>query len=154
MKELLGLMHVGEEEVPNVKHMRIGEAEVSLSQPITVVVPPEEEEVPVPQGPAVMVPLGEEVPPEEEEVPAPCRGPTTGLCCHGPARGRSPTCPPIAVPLEEEEVPAPPVMVLPKGRGCHVLVPPLVSSSPFFFSQNHRRFFSPFFSHKRGRFVG
>jgi hypothetical protein len=37
-----------EEEVPKVKHMRVVEEEVSLSQPKTVVVPPEEEEVPVP----------------------------------------------------------------------------------------------------------
>jgi hypothetical protein len=43
-------MHVmyNEEEVPKVKHMRVVEEEVSLSQPKTVVVPPEEEEVPVP----------------------------------------------------------------------------------------------------------
>jgi hypothetical protein len=65
MKELFGVTHVGEEEVPNVKHMRVGEAEVSLSQPITVVVPPEEEEVPVPQGPAIAVHS------EEEDIPVP-----------------------------------------------------------------------------------
>jgi hypothetical protein len=47
MKELFGVMNVGEEEVPNVKHMRIGEEEVSLSQPIAAVVLSEEEEVPV-----------------------------------------------------------------------------------------------------------
>jgi hypothetical protein len=71
MKELFGVMHVGEEEVPNVKHMRIREEEVSSSLPVTVMVPPEEEEVPVSQGPANVVPPREEVPPEEEEVPAP-----------------------------------------------------------------------------------
>jgi hypothetical protein len=37
-----------EEEVPNVKSMRVVEGEVSLSQPETDAVPPEEEEVPVP----------------------------------------------------------------------------------------------------------
>jgi hypothetical protein len=47
MKELFGIAHIVEEKVPNVKRMRIGEEEVSLSQPITVAVPPEEEEVPV-----------------------------------------------------------------------------------------------------------
>jgi hypothetical protein len=52
MKELCGIMHVGEEEV-------------SLLQPITDAVPPEEEEVPVPQGLAITVPL------VEEEIPVP-----------------------------------------------------------------------------------
>jgi hypothetical protein len=61
-----------------VKRMCVVEEEVSLSQPKTTAVLPEEEEVPVPQGPVVVVPPGEEVPLEEEEVPAP---------------------PPIAVPL-------------------------------------------------------
>jgi hypothetical protein len=45
-----------EEEVPNVKRMCVVEDDVSRSQPKTVVVPPEEEEVPVPQGPSVAVP--------------------------------------------------------------------------------------------------
>jgi hypothetical protein len=45
MKELFGITHIGEEEVPNVKRMRVGEEEVSPSRPVTVVVPPEEEEV-------------------------------------------------------------------------------------------------------------
>jgi hypothetical protein len=31
MIELFGIMHIGEEEVPNVKRMRIGEEDVSLS---------------------------------------------------------------------------------------------------------------------------
>jgi hypothetical protein len=42
MKELFGIPHVREQEVPNVKRMRIREEEVSLSQPITIVVPPKE----------------------------------------------------------------------------------------------------------------
>jgi hypothetical protein len=45
MKELFGITHIGEEEVPNVKRMRVGEEEVSPSRPVTVVVPPKEEEV-------------------------------------------------------------------------------------------------------------
>jgi hypothetical protein len=61
MKELFGVTHVGEEEVPNTKRMRVGEEEVSLSQSITTAVPPKEEEVPVSQSPAIVVP------PEEEE---------------------------------------------------------------------------------------
>jgi hypothetical protein len=48
MKEQFGVAHIGEEEVPNMKSMHVGEEEVSLSQPTTVVVPPEKEEVPVP----------------------------------------------------------------------------------------------------------
>jgi hypothetical protein len=60
VKELFGVMHIGEEEVlnakgmhvgkekvPNANRMRVGEEEASLSQPITTAVPPEEEEVPV-----------------------------------------------------------------------------------------------------------
>jgi hypothetical protein len=31
MKELFGIRHVGEKVVPNMKHMHIGEEEVSLS---------------------------------------------------------------------------------------------------------------------------
>jgi hypothetical protein len=55
------------------------------------------------------------------------------------------------LPPEEEVPPGPPVTVPSNGRGCLVafddngLVPPLVSSSPFFFSQKHRIFFSLFF---------
>jgi hypothetical protein len=54
----------------------------------------------------------------------------------------------------EEEVPVPhgpSIVVSPKGRECLATVddngpvPPLVSSSPFFFSQERKRFFSPFF---------
>jgi hypothetical protein len=52
MKELFGIAHnrEDEEEVPNVKRMHVGEEVVSLSQPITAVVPLVEEEVLVPQG--------------------------------------------------------------------------------------------------------
>jgi hypothetical protein len=72
MKELFGIAHVSdnEEEVPNTKHMRVVEEEVSLSQPKTVAPPPEEEEVTAPKGPSVAVPPEEEVPSEEEEFPA------------------------------------------------------------------------------------
>jgi hypothetical protein len=31
MKELFGIVHIGEEEVPNVKRMCIGEEDISLS---------------------------------------------------------------------------------------------------------------------------
>jgi hypothetical protein len=84
MKELFGIAHIrdDEEEVPNVKRMRIVEGEVSLSQPVTVAVLPEEEEVSVLQGPSVA--------PKEEEFPAPAVTVSQG--------------PPVAVPLEEEEV--------------------------------------------------
>jgi hypothetical protein len=117
-------MHImyDEEEVPNAKHMRVVEEQVSLSQPKTAAVPPEEEDVPVPQGSSVAVPREGEVPLEEEEFSAPIVVVPQG--------------PPITVPPEEEEVLATPlVMVPPKGRGCLVLVPAMVSSSPFFFSQ-------------------
>jgi hypothetical protein len=64
MKELFHIVHVrhDEEEVPNMKHIHVGEEEVSLSQPITAAVPPEEEDVPVPQG-------LHRLPPEELDVP-------------------------------------------------------------------------------------
>jgi hypothetical protein len=62
MKELFGITHAEEEEVPNVKRMHDGGEEVTLSQPVTVAVPLEEEEVLVPQGPAVVVLLEEEIP--------------------------------------------------------------------------------------------
>jgi hypothetical protein len=51
-----------EEEVPNAKRMHVIEEEVSLLQPKSAVVPLEEEEVPVPQGPFVLVLPEEEVP--------------------------------------------------------------------------------------------
>jgi hypothetical protein len=59
-----------EEEVPNTKRMHVVEEEVLLSQPETTAVSPKEEEVPVPQGPVVMVLPEEEVPLEEVEIPA------------------------------------------------------------------------------------
>jgi hypothetical protein len=68
MKELFGIAHVGEEEVPKVKRKHVGE-EVSLSQPVTAMVPPKEEVDPIPQGPTVTVLL------EEEEVLVPLQGP-------------------------------------------------------------------------------
>jgi hypothetical protein len=59
MKELFGVMHIGEVEVPNAKRIRVQEEEVSLSQPVTAIVPPEEEEVPVPlEEDEVLVPQG------------------------------------------------------------------------------------------------
>jgi hypothetical protein len=141
MKELFGITHIGEEEVPNVKVMRIGEDEVSLSQPVTDAVPPEEEEVLVPQGPTLVVLSEEEgvlapprvvVPPQGPAVAVPLKEEVSqGPPCRGPTRGRG--------------GPSPPVVVPPEGRGCLVSVPPLVSSLPFFFSHNRRRFFSPFF---------
>jgi hypothetical protein len=50
MKELFGITHVrdDEEEVSNTMCMHVGEEEVSLLQPITATVPPEEEDVIVP----------------------------------------------------------------------------------------------------------
>jgi hypothetical protein len=116
MKELFGIAHFrdDEDEVPNMKCMRVVE-DVLLSQPVTtavppglhrfqleeeflsgppITVPPEEEEVLVPQGPSIMVPLEKDVPPEEEEFPA--------LAVTVPQR------PTVAVLLEEEEVPAAP----------------------------------------------
>jgi hypothetical protein len=91
MKELFGDTHIrdDEEEVHNMKHMHVGEEEVSLSQPIIVAVLPEEEEVPVPQGLRCL-------PPEEEDVLVPLESP-----------------PPTAVPLEEEVPQGPPVVVPP-----------------------------------------
>jgi hypothetical protein len=90
MKELFGDTHIrdDEEEVHNMKHMHVGEEEVSLSQPIIVAVLPEEEEVPVPQGLRCL-------PPEEEDVLVPLESP------------------PAAVPLEEEVPQGPPVVVPP-----------------------------------------
>jgi hypothetical protein len=76
-----------EEEVPNTKRMHVVEEEVLLSQPETTAVPPKEEEVPVPQGPVVMVLPEEEVPLEEVEIPA-----------HAVT---VPQGPPVTVPLEE-----------------------------------------------------
>jgi hypothetical protein len=103
MKELFGITHIGEEEVPNVKVMRIGEDEVSLSQPVTDAVPPEEEEVLVPQGPTLVV-LS-----EEEEVLAPPRVvvPPQGPAVAVPLKEEVSQGPPVMVPPAEEEVPTP-----------------------------------------------
>jgi hypothetical protein len=71
MKELFGVTHIGEVEVPNAKRIRVQEEEVSLSQPVTAIVPPEEEEVPVPlEEDEVLVPQAPPpimVPPDEGE---------------------------------------------------------------------------------------
>jgi hypothetical protein len=61
MRELFGVAHVGEEEDPNAKRMRVGEEEVPLSQSITITVPSEDEEVRVPQGLTIVVPSEEVV---------------------------------------------------------------------------------------------
>jgi hypothetical protein len=81
--------------------MRIVEEEVSLSQPVTVAVPPEEE-----------------VPLEEEEFLAP-----TVVVLQAP--------PITVPPEEEEVPSAPLVVVSSEGRGCLVPVLSLVSFSPF-----------------------
>jgi hypothetical protein len=70
-----------------------------------------------------------------------------------PPEEEVPQAPPVAVPPEEEEVPASLVAVLSEGRRCLVPVPPLVSSSPFFFSKTQDILLA-LFSYKRGRFVG
>jgi hypothetical protein len=84
-----------------------------------------------------------------------CYGPTKGRGgpnpagphCHGPARGRGGSSPttrtPIVVPLEGTGGLV--VTVDDKGPDDEGLVPPLVSSSPFFLAQKHRRFFLLFF---------
>jgi hypothetical protein len=84
-----------EEEVLNARCIHVVEEVISLSQPDTAAVPPEEEEVPVPQGPSVVISPEEEVTPKEEEFPAPA--------VVIPQRH------PITVPPEEEEVPTAPL---------------------------------------------
>jgi hypothetical protein len=90
MKELFGVAHVRdvEEEVSNIKRMHIGEEEVSLSQPITVAVPMEGEDIPVSQG-LRQLPLEEEDVLVRLECP-PCRGPTRikGMPCPYTALGK------------------------------------------------------------------
>jgi hypothetical protein len=93
-----------------VKRMCVVEEEVSLSQPKTTAVLPEEEEVPVSKGPVVVVPPG------EEEVPAPppplsrsrYRAPLSWSCrrkkshrapYHGPVGGRGGPSPPCRGPV-------------------------------------------------------
>jgi hypothetical protein len=119
MKELIGIVHIQEEEVPNAKRMRVGEEEVSLSHPITAAVPPEEEDVPAPlQGPQLW--------PRQRKKSG--RPPLSWS--HQRKRSPRPTGSPIAFPLD--------------GRGCLVTVDgngpddegpvlPLVSLSLFFF---------------------
>jgi hypothetical protein len=154
MKELFGITHIrdNEEEVPNAKHMRVAERrscchipsllqsrrastrleeEFLLGPPVTV--PPEEDEVPILQGPSVVVSPKEEVLPEEEEFPTPAV-----TVPHGPS---------VVVLPEKEEVPAaPPPCCGPvgrKGMPC-----PYTDHGNFLallFSQKRRRFFSPFF---------
>jgi hypothetical protein len=87
---------------------------------------------PSPTGPHYRGPTGGRSPTEG-------RGPT-GPSCHGPTRGRG--------------GPSPPLAILSEGRGCLVLVPPLVSSSPFFFFSKTQEILLTLFCHKRGRFVG
>jgi hypothetical protein len=103
----------------------------------TAAVLPKEEEVPVPQGPAIIVSPGEEVPPEEEEVLAP----------------------PFMVPPEEEVLQVTPVMVSPEEEEVQAPLSrprqmegdalsgyrPWLVLCPSFFSQKHRRFISSFF---------
>jgi hypothetical protein len=72
-----------------------------VGSPLTVL--SEEEDVPAPQGPSIIVPSEEEVPPEEEEFPAPAVAFLQGL--------------PVMVPSEEEEVPAAPLSWSHKKKG-------------------------------------
>jgi hypothetical protein len=71
-----------------------------------------------------------------------------GPRCHGPSRGRggsSPVGPPIMVPPEGRECLI--IAVDDKGPGDEGPIPPLVSSSPFFFSlKNVGDSSCPFFS--------
>jgi hypothetical protein len=143
-----------EEDAPNVKRMRVREEEISLSQPITAAVPPEEEEVPVSQGLAVAVL------PEEEDVLVPFQGPPVTV----PSEEEVPQGP-LSRSLRRKKSSwknrrsqsrRPPCRGPVGTKGCLVMVNdkcpndecpilPLVSSSPSFFSQKRRRFFSPFF---------
>jgi hypothetical protein len=52
-----------------------------------------------------------------------------------PPEEKSPIGPPIVVSLEEDDHLGPLVTIASEGRGCLVPVPPLVSSSPSFFSK-------------------
>jgi hypothetical protein len=109
MKELFGIAHVrdDEEEVPNMKRMHVGEEEVSLSQLITVVVPPEEEKVQVLRGPTVVAHQRKKSHWRKRR-----SQPPMSQCHHrahhcGPTGGRSYPGPLVMVPPEEMEVPAP-----------------------------------------------
>jgi hypothetical protein len=146
-----------------MKHMCVGEDEVSLLQPVTAVVPqgirrlpPEEEDVPVLL----------ECPPPHYHGPTGERSPVRPPC-RGPARGRSPVGPPCSSLAGGRGGPSPvgqPVAFPSKGRGCLVAVndngsddegpvPPLVSSSPFFFSKAQDILLG-LFCNKHCRFVG
>jgi hypothetical protein len=91
MKELFGIAHIigDEEEAPNVMCMHVGEEEVSMSQPITAAVPPEEDDVLVPQGLHRLLP-------EEEDIPVPLERPpyhSPSTPCHGPKGKMGMPCP-------------------------------------------------------------
>jgi hypothetical protein len=132
-----------------VKRMHVGEEEVSLSQPITAMVPLEEEDVSVPQGLRRLLP-------EEEDVTVPLEHPLSRSqppLSQSHRRKKSHRAPPIVAPPEEEEAPVPLVVVLSEGRGCLVPVLPLVNSLPFFFSKMQDILLT-LFPHKRDRFVG
>jgi hypothetical protein len=96
MKELFGITYIrdDEEEVTKAKSMHVREEEVSLSQPVTTAVPPEEEEVPFPQG-LRRLPL------EEEDVPVPLEPPPY----RGTVGGRSPACPLCHGPVGRKGMP-------------------------------------------------
>jgi hypothetical protein len=150
MKELFGVTNIGEEEVSNVKCMHVGGR-----GGLTVIAYHYCGPTGGRGGPSTAGPRFRNL--------ARGRGhssPAAGSPCHGPIEGRSPTRPRYPCPTEGRGGPSPtappPVAVLPEGRGCFVVVddnglddegpmPPLVSSSPFSFSQKHRRFFSSFF---------
>jgi hypothetical protein len=102
-----------EEEVTNVKRMHIGEEEVSMSRPVTVVVPWEEEKVPIPQG-LCRLPAEEEDAPVLLECPPPIMVPPEEELSQ---RLR------VTVPPREEKVTvlhAPSIVVPSEGRGCLV----------------------------------
>jgi hypothetical protein len=140
MKELFGITHVGEEEVPNVKRMHIGEDEVSLSQPITTAVPPEEEEVPVPQGPTLVV-LS-----EEEQVLAPLVSWSHRRAPLSQSRWRKKSHrAPMLWSHQRKRRSQPPYRGPTRRKGMPCLGTALGKFFAFLFSQKRRRFFSPFF---------
>jgi hypothetical protein len=125
-----------EEEVTNVKRMHIGEEEVSMSRPVTVVVPWEEEKVPIPQGLC-------RLPAEEEDAPVLLERPPPPSWSHQRKNSRSASVsrsrrgkkrslsymPPLSWSHRKEGDALSPIDV--NGP-----VLPLVSSSPFFFLKN------------------
>jgi hypothetical protein len=126
MKELFCIAHIGEEEVPNVKRMRIGEEEVSLSRSCQ----------------------------RKRMLQSHCKAPLSRS-----HRRKKSHWAPLSLSRwrkRRSHSRSPPVAVSLEGRGFLVTVDdngpddegtvlPLVSSSPFFFSQKCRRFFLPFF---------